>query len=592
MKKYFKFIFCFVLLLLSSCIENNNKKTVSITFAYENGEIIDEVLYELNTDISYPEIEKEVGYDYVWEKTINEIKNTSTGLYVICRRTEKPKVTKYLMGDDILLEYTGLYFDEVTEPSLPSYINNYVWEKELVEIDGVFYETYSIKFDTFKIHYYYNDEELDLYPNTFEYGTEVILPSYELENKEFIGWFASDISLYRYTSLDGRTNHDVKLYARFTDLTSKDLDLGEYTYLITELKSTPMSNYPNAKTYNPVIPSFAPQGATKYEWSSLTKDVVDISQYSSIRARKLGYGIIQGVYKEDNSIILKAIVKITTDGIRIASLEETSQLEFCKVTFVENDQVLMEQVVLKGHDVIPPTPVQYDGKAFNGWDHDLYNIQEDVTINATYIDGNNQYVGKKIAIIGDSISTYYGLIPDGYSVFYPYTTSNVFDFHDCWWMKVIDKLGAGLFINNSYSGSCVATNASSSSTNDNRLSKLVINGETPDVIIIYMGSNDIASASITSTMFKNAYEVMLSKIQKLCPNSEIVLCTLPTSKFYDSSEQIVYNDIIKTLGNTYQAKVVDLSDVDIKNYLVDSAHPQKEGMMLISEKIIECLLKD
>lgn len=595
MKKSIYFIILLLLLSLTSCNKKPNEKKVNITFAYDNGEIINEVSLENDKQIAYPDINEEIGYNYTWNATLDEINNATENLYVVCYKKEASKVTKYVIEDEVVYQASSKYFKEITEPTVPSQYSNYSWIKSEEKVDDVYYITYNLTFDytTYNICYYDGDTQLELYPNKYTYGQTLTLPVLKQDEKEFVGWFVSDISMYRYTEISGTTKHDIKLYARFVDLsTSLNYDLGEYKYLITELKSTPMSGYSNAKTYNPVIPNGAPQGATNYEWSSLTPSIVQISQYSSITARKIGYGIIQGINKNDPSIILKGIVKITAEGIEMATLEETNNIEFCKVTFVDDENnVIDEQKVVKGGSVIAPIPPIYEGKAFVGWSDKLYDIKTDTTIKAIYKDGSNDYVGKKIAILGDSISTYYGLVPDGYAVFYPYPTANIFDYHDTWWMKTIDRLGAGLFIDNAYSGSCVATSATSSTTNDERLSQFVINGEKPDVIIIYMGSNDIHSSSISSEDFKKAYDTMLSKISKLCPDTEIIVCTLPTSKFYSKDNQTIYNNIIKECAKKYQTKIVDLSDVDISNYLVDSAHPQKEGMQLISDKIVQELVK-
>ena len=122
----------------------------------------------------------------------------------------------------------------------------------------------------------------------------------------------------------------------------------------------------------------------------------------------------------------------------------------------KDGEIIETQKVLSNQSAIAPIPPVYEGLAFNGWNKPITNITEDTTIQATYIEGNNKYTGKKFAFIGDSISTYQDYIPDGYDCFYPYPTADVNDVNFTWWMQVVNKLGAGLFVNNSYSGSCVS----------------------------------------------------------------------------------------------------------------------------------------
>lgn len=62
---------------------------------------------------------------------------------------------------------------------------------------------------------------------------------------------------------------------------------------------------------------------------------------------------------------------------------------------------------------------------------------------------------KSISILGDSISTFEGCSPDGYTVFYDKEMQRVNGLdtmYDTWWAKVIQALHAYLCINNSYNG--------------------------------------------------------------------------------------------------------------------------------------------
>ena len=65
-----------------------------------------------------------------------------------------------------------------------------------------------------------------------------------------------------------------------------------------------------------------------------------------------------------------------------------------------------------------------------------------------------------ILIIGDSYSTYGGMIPDGYAVYYskegrgdPEFMVTKMELKDTWWMRLMNATGATLAQNNSWSGS-------------------------------------------------------------------------------------------------------------------------------------------
>ncbi|MBP5765882.1 MAG: hypothetical protein J6X47_02735, partial [Clostridia bacterium] len=72
------------------------------------------------------------------------------------------------------------------------------------------------------------------------------------------------------------------------------------------------------------------------------------------------------------------------------------------------------------------------------------------------------YKGKYFSVVGDSISTLYGYIPDGYALYYEPATMEVAGIEgpdDTWWGQIIKRLGGKLLKNNSWSGSTVSYHA-------------------------------------------------------------------------------------------------------------------------------------
>lgn len=117
----------------------------------------------------------------------------------------------------------------------------------------------------------------------------------------------------------------------------------------------------------------------------------------------------------------------------------------------------------------------------------------------------NRYFGKQFSILGDSISTLYGYNPKGYNVFYSGDNcekSGVREMADTWWEQVISFFGGELLVNNSWSGSRVTklpgrNGLFPSACSDERTSSLHIDSVTPDVIIVYLGTNDWAFGANT-----------------------------------------------------------------------------------------------
>lgn len=118
------------------------------------------------------------------------------------------------------------------------------------------------------------------------------------------------------------------------------------------------------------------------------------------------------------------------------------------------------------------------------------------------------YSGKVISIMGDSISTFAGYIPvaDGFNMEHlaRYPQDNLLtDVNETWWMQVVAELDAKLGINDSWRGATLSggapvttgtTGENAAMSNMTRIQNLGSNG-TPDVILLYGGTNDLAHVS-------------------------------------------------------------------------------------------------
>jgi len=420
------------------------------------------------------------------------------------------------------------------------------------------------------------------------------LPIPTKENYEFAGWYLSTISMAQYTSIDSTSKGDIKFIARWTPLINEnEIVLPEAPYHFTKIKKVEHSSGNGTYVYQPDFQGVGVSSTSvlQYDWHSSNESVATISIYSSITARSAGFAIITAVSKTDSNIIINCIIQVSSDGITCVTEAEANNHIVHTVTFVDkDDNIIAIKHVVDGNYVHLPTPPVYEGLRFIGWSHDNYNIKYDLTIKAQYDEGINPYVGKKIAILGDSISTYQGYVPAGYPTFYPYPTGDVNDVNQTWWMQMVNTVGAKLFVNNSYSGSTVATSNVSATQHDTRLATLLIGQEHPDVIIIYMGSNDCGSPYVTFEQFKAAYKVMIDKIKILTPSAEIILATLPSSSLYTDSDRAQYNEAINEYATLYDLKIIDLASIDLKPDLLDSAHPAKSGMLKIANKAIETLI--
>ena len=233
---------------------------------------------------------------------------------------------------------------------------------------------------------------------------------------------------------------------------------------------------------------------------------------------------------------------------------------------------------------------------------------------------NNPYEGAKVSILGDSISTLKGYIPETNRARYVQNESEAINglinmnFEETWWGNLIEDLNMNLGINDSWAGSRI-TNTSTTNTGDigpdrtissmKRIENLGNNG-TPDVIFLFGGTNDIGNnvdigifnseiaLDTTSTIYSNfadAYTITIKRIQYLYPNTDIiVLLPMYTSSYYTSENLNKYNKVIKEICEYYDLKYIELTECGINtgnlsNYLVDGIHPNAMGMQLIKNYV-------
>lgn len=478
------------------------------------------------------------------------------------------------------------------------------WNHDTSEVSSDLVVTAIWELIKFSIKYYDGDTELtDLSPKeyTVESDASINLPNApEKEGFEFVGWYCDGVRVVTFFSSDACDKVFEANYQEKVIEEEKKLELpNDGDYLFLNIKKVPHGSGNGTYVYQPDftgldVPSTS---VTEYEWSSLTPDVVTISQWSSISVVSPGYGILKATLLGGKKCIIYAVVKANADGVFISSIEEANTKKTYVVTFTDSSNKIIEkQVVQEGKNAVLPTPPEKKGYTFVGWSKDHFNIQSDVTIKATYIKGTSDFLGKKVSILGDSISTFKGYVPDGYPCFYPYPTSDFGDVNQTWWMQVINNLGMSLHKNNSYSGSCVSSGTGNSSTvTDSRLIELVDGNERPDIILIFMGSNDCASKYVELSTFTSSYKTMIEKIKVLCPDAKIYLFTLPVSNMYSEENRDNYNEVIRENVKEFSLNLVELdeafTDSNVGDNLLDSAHHNKAGMKRLSEVIINEMLK-
>jgi len=589
MKKVLKYftIFLFVL-LVQSCDFGNSVTKKKVTY-YIDDELVSE--YEGNVDEEFveptiPFIERLDKYE--WKKS-ESVNGDTKIIRFDLDYTLKTFIVTFYDQNNVMLKYERVnYGESATAPVLDERLE-VTWDQDFTNVTDFLEVHASVAYKYYYIEFYDTGKLIDTGITSYVPGEELELPVYNKEGYSFLGWYYSPYSYDEVTKIESTQTGDIKLYARFVRYDFSNLTLPDASYHFTKIVEQTLEN--GTSTYYPENP--LGQSSQNFKWTTSDSSILLVSEWSSLRAVNSGYCVLTATSKSDPSLKINALIKVTSTGFSIASIEEVKQTETVKVTFKGyNDEIIKEYNVRKGFNIIYPMAPYITNKHFVGWSSYPISVNEDVVISALYEDGENEYTSKSYALIGDSISTYYAYQPftQDLSYFYPYPTADLYSFNQTWWMRTINGLGGSLFFNNSYSGTCVASGSTNDSSNPKRLALLVQEGHYADITMIFMGSNDCAS-KISVVHFEEQYRAMIDEVLRICPNTKVVLYTLPISKLYNIDLRDAYNECIKKIAGDYGFDIIDISSVDLQGYTVDSAHPNNSGMELISDAILKQILK-
>ena len=240
------------------------------------------------------------------------------------------------------------------------------------------------------------------------------------------------------------------------------------------------------------------------------------------------------------------------------------------------------------------------------------------------------------SILGDSISTYEGVSNN--TDYNSTIGSNAVYYHgddygivraDTWWQQSIDTLGLELCVNNAWSGSEVVGNRPQASWKTRCTELTNKSGTTPNIIAVYMGTNDIKSIDHEIVTFNEKQSAMLTEaagsaydctydfsyyvrtIQRMIAaygSAEIYLFTLlPNENLNQTSRTAMdqWNQSIRELVTYYQGQgkkvyLVDLFEETSITYdlnlldlfLVNTLHPNDAGMDAITNCFVSSVLKN
>ena len=298
-------------------------------------------------------------------------------------------------------------------------------------------------------------------------------------------------------------------------------------------------------------------------------------------------------------------VTVLVDNITFKPLFDSIKNQYTYRFLDENGKVLKEETVDYGTLPVAPSNPKKEGYKFIGWDKDISKVVMNIDYTAEYseIVPVTSLEGLKVSILGDSISTFYaaGSEMNSYysgtnQFYYPTYSATIKTVQSTWWYKLIKNNKMELGINNSWSGSCAYGTNSSAGQHDDRINTIDENGM-PDVVIIYLGTNDCASGYATED-FISAIETMIEKIRNI-GNPDIFITTLGYSAYkgssYSEERRVSYNEALRNVALERDCGIIPLDDYIVDNsymfYLGDNLHYNAKGAELLS-KIYEKAIKE
>lgn len=196
---------------------------------------------------------------------------------------------------------------------------------------------------------------------------------------------------------------------------------------------------------------------------------------------------------------------------------------------------------------------------------------------------------RKISILGDSYSTFYGyLTPDTNLCWYGEIEreNDVKMVEDTWWHSLVNKDGYILELNNSYSGSTVCnTGYRKEDYSDRSFITRMNNLGNPDIIFVFGGTNDTwAGAPIGDYQysdwtkeelysFRPAFAYMLDYLKNHYPKAEI----------YNITNSGLSDDVTLSMDEICQH--YNITNIRLHNIDKQSGHPSVSGMKSIKEQV-------
>lgn len=353
------------------------------------------------------------------------------------------------------------------------------------------------------------------------------------------------------------------------------------------------------------------------EWVKVKYTITMSSTYTRMQIGKANTGYSEGDYIHLRNFTIKPKIGIDISDFKNNNFFKDKKLSIIgdSISTAEGHNAVQLKVLQSDIDnstELTAYPTKYDiGKTFGGTEVTAEMVGSELTFTPVAAD------------LGKEIGT-------------PLNYGNAFD--TIWWNQVANYFGMNVLANVSWSGASISSHEgdkddykTSYAWHPAQIAKLAQRNaegvlETPDVVIVYRGTNDLShspysklgtySAESTAVPqtdvsgndynFKDAYAILISKIREAYPKAVILICTLNVFKriTYDHypTRNGVYtlpqlNNAIRDVANAMGVGLIEFDKDGItfencysEGYITDSAttptHPNAKGHTQMAKKAV------
>ncbi len=199
-----------------------------------------------------------------------------------------------------------------------------------------------------------------------------------------------------------------------------------------------------------------------------------------------------------------------------------------------------------------------------------------------------------ISVLGDSYSTYEGEIPEGNDIWYfkpPKAKGGVDSPDKTWWKQVVDRLGADLLVNESWSGATISSTGYGKADFSNRsfVTRAVRLGAGSDLILVCGGLNDSWAGSPLGEMKWSDWtdEDLKCARPSVCKLFSVLRERHPDAKILFVIPGGVRGEIrqaIREAAGKHGAETVDLAGIELS-----AGHPTAAGMKTFADQVLDAL---